>query len=318
MNKICVIGSLNMDLVIQSPKQPIMGETLMGSGFFTTQGGKGANQAVAIGKLGGNVSMIGCIGDDDFGKQLKENLIDNNINAEAVKIVENISSGVAVITVVDGNNCIIVDPGANNELTNEVVKANEQKIIESQMIVLQMEIPFESILEAVKIAKRNGVKVLLNPAPARSLPDSLLRDLDIITPNETECEIITGIKIDSIEAAKTAVKLLIQKGVKQVFITMGEKGVVYNDGDIISHKSPPKTVAVDSTAAGDSFTAAIALKLTEGCEIEEAVRFANQVGALTVSKKGAQSSLPTLDEVVGSNTKAVNMSANELDIKTEK
>ena len=298
MNKICVIGSLNMDLVIESPKQPIMGETIMGKGFFTTQGGKGANQAVAIAKLGGNVTMIGCIGDDDLGKQLKENLVTNNINADSVNVINNISSGVAVITVVNGDNCIIVDSGANNLLTPELIKANQNKIIDSKMIVMQMEIPFKSILEAVTIAKKNNVKVLLNPAPAKPLPDSLLCDIDILTPNETECEIITGIKINSIEDAETAVEYLVKKGVKQVFVTMGEKGVVYNDGEKISHQAPPKTVAVDSTAAGDSFTAAIALKLSEGSEIEEAVRFANQVGALTVSRKGAQASLPTYEEVV--------------------
>ena len=288
-----------MDLVIEASKLPVMGETIIGNGFIATQGGKGANQAVAIGRLGGEVSMLGYVGDDAFGKQLKLNLTNNNVNATMIKTISGVSSGVAVITIVDGNNCIIVDAGANGLVSPELVQAHEKEIKSCSMIVMQMEIPFESVMKAISLAKLHNVKVLLNPAPARYLPDDLLKMVDIITPNETECESITGIKINSIEDAKTAVQYLLKKGVSQVLITMGDKGVVYNNKDRLLHQLPPKATVVDTTAAGDSFTAAIALKLTEGDDIEDAVKFASQVGALTVSKKGAQSSLPTLAEVDG-------------------
>lgn len=297
MNKVLIIGSLNMDLVIEAPKLPVIGETLLGSGFITTQGGKGANQAVAMGRLGGNVAMLGCVGGDEFGRQLILNLQNNNVNVEMIKTLTDVSSGVAVITVVGGNNCIIVNPGANGFVSPEMVQAHEEEIKGSAMIVMQMEIPYESVVKATTLAKQNNVKVLLNPAPARPLPDELLKMVDIITPNETECEIITGIKINSIDDARTAVRYLMNKGISQVLVTLGKDGVVYNSKDTIIHQLPPETKAVDTTAAGDSFTAAIALKLTLGDDIDTAVRFANQVGALTVSKKGAQASLPTLAEV---------------------
>ena len=297
MNSILLIGSLNMDMVIEAPKLPVIGESLIGSGFMTTPGGKGANQAIAIARLGGAVNMIGCVGDDSFGKRLYDNLKNNHVGTHMIKTMENTSTGVAVITLVNGDNCIIVDTGANNQVLPENFEGFEDVIKESDLVVLQMEIPFETILEVVKLAAKHGTKILFNPAPAKQLPDNLLSQIDILTPNESECEIITGMSISSIDDAKNAALYLMNKGVKQVVITMGKRGVVYNDGTAIAHKEPPVVKAVDTTAAGDSFTAALAVKLSKGAQINEAIEFASYVGALTVTKKGAQESLPTLSEV---------------------
>ncbi|MBC7766308.1 MAG: ribokinase [Hyphomonadaceae bacterium] len=297
MKSICVIGSLNIDLVMEAPKLPIIGETIMGHDFMTTQGGKGANQAVAAARLGSHVEMIGCIGDDLFGQQLLSNLIENHVDVSGIRTISGVSSGIATITIVDGNNCIIVAPGANGYVTPALIMAHENTMKNSALAILQLEIPLESIIKAIEIAKKHGVKVLLNPAPAKYLPDELLSQIDILTPNETECESLTGIKIVTIDDAKAAVGFLMKKGIPQVLITLGKHGVVYNNGEEIKHKLPPAIDVVDTTAAGDSFTAAIAVKLVAGHSIDEAVAFANVVATLTVSKKGAQKSLPTIDEV---------------------
>ena len=296
--KIAVIGSLNMDMVITTPRVPVMGETILGSDFMTTPGGKGANQAVAIARLGGEVSMIGCVGHDYLGKDLLDNLSRNHVATDAIVVRSATSSGIAVIMIKDGDNCIIVDPGANATLTPELINQSEELIKESALIVLQLEIPLKTVEEAMKLAKKHGVKILLNPAPAVQLSDDLLSMVDIFTPNESECEIITGLEIKDIEDAKKAVHYLHhQKGIPQVIITLGERGVVYNNDSVLIHKVPPKVTAVDTTAAGDSFTGAITLALAEGKDIDEAVDFGMLVGALTVTKKGAQTSLPIREEV---------------------
>lgn len=297
MGKITIIGSINMDLVVCTPKIPIMGETVIGEGFMTAPGGKGANQAVAAARLGGQVSMVGCVGDDIFGKNLTKNLSKNNVSIRSIKTIQNKSTGIAVIVIKEGDNFIIVDPGANHELTPTMIDDVEDLIKESSIIVLQLEIPMESVKRAIKIAKKNKVKVLLNPAPAQKLDDRLLADVDIITPNETESEIITGIPIRSVDDAKKAVEYLKKKGIPQVIVTMGKHGVVYNSGTDIINKPVPDVEVVDTTAAGDSFTGALSVAITEGKTIDEAIDFANIVGTLTVTKKGAQTSLPTIEDV---------------------
>lgn len=293
MHKITVIGSLNMDLVVNTPKVPSIGETLLGSGFMTVPGGKGANQAVAAARLGGQVSMIGCVGNDIFGKDLIKNLQDNRVDVKSVKIVDESSTGVAMIVVENGDNFIIVDPGANFRITPQMIDSIEMLIKSSYIIMLQLEIPYDIVDYAVNMAYQNNVKVLLNPAPARRLSDELLSKVDIFTPNELECEMITGIPIKSVEDAKTAVEYLRNKGIGNVIITMGKNGVVYNSGDSIIHKPVPKVKVMDTTAAGDSFSGAVAVALTESESIDEAVDFGNKVGTLTVMKKGAQISLPS-------------------------
>lgn len=297
MAGIIVIGSLNMDLVINAPRMPVIGESIIGGGFITAPGGKGANQAVAAARLGGQVTMVGCLGNDVFGSSLLKNLKDNNINIENVKILEGVSTGIAVIVLVSGDNFIVVDPGANAMLTPEHIESLDEQIGRSDIMLVQLEIPIETVERAITMAKRHGVKVLLNPAPARSLPDSLLSKVDIFTPNESECGIVTGIQAESVDSASMAVKYLLGKGIPQVVITMGAKGVVYNKGSNIIHKPAYRVNVVDTTAAGDSFSGALSVALSQGKGIDEAVDFASAVGALTVTKKGAQPSLPTLEEV---------------------
>ena len=297
MNKITVLGSLNMDMVINTPRIPVMGETIHGQGFATFPGGKGANQAVAAARLGGDVKMIGCVGVDSFGQDLIGNLIQNNVGVENIKTVAGISTGIAVIVIKEGNNFIILDSGANFKLQPEDVDRVSDIIKTSDILMLQLEIPMEVVEKAVRTAKEYGVKVLLNPAPAKSLPDELLSEIDIFTPNESEAEFITGINIKSVPDAQNAVKYLMDKKIGQVVITLGSQGVVYNRGNKIIHKPVTRVKVVDTTAAGDSFSGALAVALSNNMTIDEAVDFANIVGTITVTRKGAQSSLPLLSEV---------------------
>jgi len=301
MSGIVVIGSLNMDLVVTTPKIPVMGETVLGSGFMTVPGGKGANQAVTAAKLGGKVSMVGCVGNDTFSGILLNNLKKYSVDTSNVKIVDGVPTGVAMIVVNEGNNFIIVDPGANYQLTPQMIDSVGELIKKSYILAVQLEIPLDAVERAIDIAKDNKVKVLLDPAPARKLEDSLLAKVDIITPNETECEIITGLPVKSTDDAKKAVEYLMGKGIPNVIVTMGGKGVVYNSGKEILHKTVPKVKVVDTTAAGDSFTGAVAVALSQGKSIDEAVDLGNKVGTLTAMKKGAQTSLPTLEEVLNFN-----------------
>lgn len=297
LHKITVVGSLNMDLVVTTPRIPALGETILGSGFFTAPGGKGANQAVAAARLGGMVSMIGCVGNDLFGRELLQNLAGNGVNIEHIRQLNGTPTGIAMITVKDGDNFIIVDPGANAGLTPVMIDGVEELIKECFIVVIQLEIPLETVEKSINLAKKHGVKVLLNPAPAVDLPDELLQKVDIITPNEKECERLTGLAVNSVEDAKAALRLLKDKGIPQVLITLGAGGVVYNCGDEVVHKPARCVEAVDSTAAGDAFTGALAAALAAGEDIHSAVEFANAAGALTVTKSGAQQSLPAGKDV---------------------
>lgn len=297
MNKITVIGSLNADMVICTPRVPKMGETLSGSGFGIFPGGKGANQAVAAARLGGDVSMVGCVGSDAPGQSLVENLKCNNVDTKYVKILDNISTGVAVIVIKDGDNFIILDAGANGQITTAQVEGAEELIAASDILMLQLEIPLPVVERAVEIARKHNVKVLLNPAPACILPDTLLRNIDIITPNESECELLTGNKITSADDAVEATRKLLEKGVKRVVVTLGDKGAVYIDKEMVLHKGVPKVDVVDTTAAGDSFSGALAVALASGKPIDKAMDFANRTAGITVTRKGAQTSLPHLHEV---------------------
>lgn len=297
MNKITVLGSLNMDMVINTPRIPAMGETIHGQGFATFPGGKGANQAVAAAKLGGDVEMIGCVGEDSFGRDLIGNLTKNNVKVENIRTIPRTSTGIAVIVIKDGNNFIILDSGANFKLQPEDVAKVSDIIKNSDILMLQLEIPLEVVERAITTAKDYGVKVLLNPAPGRFLTDELLSRIDILTPNESECEIITGISIKSVSDAENAVRYLMDKKIKQVVITLGSQGVVYNRDNEVIHKPVPEVKVVDTTAAGDSFSGALAVALSNNMTIDEAVDFANIVGTITVTRKGAQSSIPLLSEV---------------------
>lgn len=297
MKKILVIGSLNMDLVINTGKIPVMGETVLGSGFLTAPGGKGANQAVAAAKLGGDVTMVGCIGNDVFGEQLIENLKKSHAKTEYIGVVDEISSGIAVITVKDGNNSIIVAPGANNCLTPQRIVELENLIKNCSFMILQMEIPIETVNTAIDLARKHGVTVVLNPAPAITLDEEFLSRVDLLVLNESESEIITRRNVKSVDDAKSVIMTLNEIGVKQVVVTMGGKGAVYNDGKNIVHALVPNVKVVDTTAAGDSFIGALTVALSQGKSMEQAVGYANIVGTLTVTKKGAQISLPDTKDV---------------------
>ncbi len=292
MSLITVVGSLNMDLVVNTPRIPVIGESVLGWGFMTNPGGKGANQAVAASRLGAKVNMVGCVGNDLFGEDIINNLAVNGVDSSNIRRLDNVPSGIAVILIKDGDNCIIIDPGANSKVDAGMADAIDKSVAGSGILLLQLEIPMEAVKMAVGIAKRHGVRVLLNPAPAARLDDDLLRTIDIITPNESECQSITGLPVKSIDEAKAAVAWFMDKGIRQVIITLGSNGVVYNSGSKVLHKPVPKVKVIDTTAAGDSFTAAVAVALSEGKGIDDAVAFANAVGTLTVQKKGAISSLP--------------------------
>ena len=291
MKNILIIGSINIDLVINTDILPKLGETIHGRNFMTAYGGKGANQAVAVAKLYGKADMIGAVGSDEFGKLLKGNLEANHVETKGVKIADT-NSGVAVITVCGGDNHIILDGGANDAVSPAWIDENLDLIKNADIVIFQLEIPMETIIYAAKKAKECGCKVLLNPAPAAKLPEELLTYTDIIIPNEHEAAIITGH-----ENEVDALKALYDNGNRNVIVTLGSKGCIYNDGKEIKSQTPFKVKAVDSTAAGDSFIGGYCSALCEGKTMEEAIRFATAVSAITVSRPGASVSIPTRTEV---------------------
>lgn len=297
MKNICVIGSLNMDLVVNVDTMPKPGQTLLGGNFKEVPGGKGANQAVAMARLEGNVSMIGKVGNDSFGKTLIEALNNDNVNTNHVHIA-NCSTGVAFITVdKNAQNSIVVAPGANFQLTKDDIDKNIDCIKNSDIVVIQLETPLETVKYALQIAKDLNKYTILNPAPAVKLDDEIIKNVDLLTPNETELEIIAEIKIENEDDINKAANKIVEKGVKELIITLGSKGSLYINEEKSFFKPAYKVKAVDTTAAGDSFTGALAVALSNNKTMEEAMDFASKVGALSVIKKGAQSSLPTLKDV---------------------
>lgn len=295
---ILVVGSLNMDLVVNTSRIPVCGETVLGKNFAQISGGKGGNQADAIAKLGATVHMIGKVGTDDFGSRLKESLQADGVNVEAVFATDAAATGVAAILVDEkGNNCITVASGANFELTKEDLVAHKGLFDEAQILLLQLEVPMETVVESLIMAKDAGKTTILNPAPAAHLADDVWETIDIITPNETELAFLTGLPTGSVEEAEIAAKTLLAKGVAQVLVTLGGNGALLVSQNGTKHWSSHKVEAVDTTAAGDSFNGALTVALEEGKTVEEAVEFAMAVGALTVTRAGAQSSLPLRAEV---------------------
>lgn len=295
---IVVIGSLNMDMVVRTNRAPNAGETLMGQAFALSPGGKGANQAVAAARLGAEVSMIGSVGKDTFGSEMLEIIKQEGIHIEHISVSETEATGVASIVIEeDGENRIIVVPGANIDLSVEDIQALEPVISQAELIVMQLEMELAMSEHAIAIAHRHGIPVILNPAPARVLKDEMLGQVSYLTPNETEAGILTGMTVDSLEAAEQAARILLQKGVKNVIVTLGSKGALIVNAE--GAKSVPgfPVKAIDTVAAGDSFNGALAQQLVLGKTLEEAVSFANAVGALAVGKEGAIPSLPLLSEV---------------------
>ncbi len=295
--KIIVIGSMNADLVIHSPQMPNLGETLTGSNFQINAGGKGLNQAVAIAKLGGDVSFLGVVGEDSNGELLLNELYNSNVDFKGFKTKE-APTGIAMITVVDGNNFIILDAGANAELTPEVIESYSDLIAECEYCVMQLEIPVETVLKVCEIANKSCTKIILNPAPYKELPNEVFSKIDFVIPNEHEAHDLTGIYPSDEESTQKAILKLKQMGVKNIIITLGERGCAYSVENEIVFKSAIKTNVVDTTSAGDTFVGALVSKLSQNETLENAVLFATKAAAITVSREGASKSIPYANEIM--------------------
>ncbi len=298
MNEILVIGSSNTDMVVKTDELPLPGETKLGGTFFMNAGGKGANQAVAAARLGGNVTLVTKLGDDIFGRQTLEGLKKENINTNYVFFDESNPSGTALIIVnAMGENCIVVAPGANANLFPADIEKVEN-LRYAGIILLQLEIPMDTINYVAKLAKVNKQKLILNPAPAQKLNDELLRGLYLITPNETEAFDLTGILVKDEISASAAADFLLKKGVENVIITLGREGAFFQNDQLKIKINAPVVEPLDTTAAGDTFNGAITVALTENMEWDNAIRFAVRAASISVTRMGAQSSVPYRKEII--------------------
>ncbi|MDC3132758.1 ribokinase [Flavobacteriaceae bacterium] len=297
MKKILVIGSSNTDLITRVKNFPAPGETIVGKEYLEVMGGKGANQAMASHRLGGKVQFISCLGDDANGKNALAYYQQEGLNASSSLIVNGIASGTAIIIVDEqGENSIIITPGANNKLSSTYLSSIENSISEADIMLLQMEIPYETVKEACAMAKKNGTKVILNVAPARPIDNELLKNIDILVVNETEAETISGEKIDNI-GKEEVVNLLLEKGVHTVVLTLGKKGCYFKDNERSMHLGAFEVEAVDTTAAGDTFCGALAAEIARGKSWEDSLIFATAASAICITKMGAQPSIPKEKEV---------------------
>ena len=297
--KIVLAGSLNMDMVMKVDHHPVPGETILASGLNYNPGGKGANQAFAVGRLGGNIQMIGCVGQDDNGRALKANLARANVDTSTVVELPDVPTGLAAITVDSkGENAITVVSGANFALTPAMVESMEEVVASADFVMTQLETPLDTVMCLARLAKKYGKTMILDPAPAvPNLPAELLAMVDLMKPNETELGILTGMPTETVEEVAAAAAVLIGKGVRHVIVTLGGKGAVLNDASGYQVIPGHKVEVVDTTAAGDSFTAAVVNGLAEGMELEEAICFAHTISAIVVTRPGAQSSVPNAEEV---------------------
>ncbi len=296
--KVVVIGSLNMDLVTRAPRLPRGGETLIGESFATVSGGKGANQAVAAARLGAQVSMVGCVGSDAYGEELRGALLAEQIDCQAVSTVDD-SSGVALIVVDDySQNAIVIVAGANGALTPAVIDRFDAVLRAADVIICQLEVPDATVGHALKRGRELGKTVILNPAPAsRPLPADWYASIDYLIPNESEASALSGLPVDSLASAETAASRLISLGAGKVIITLGAQGSVFANGKGFEHFPASKVKAVDTTAAGDTFVGGFAAALAAGKSEADAIRFGQVAAALSVTRAGAQPSIPTLSDV---------------------
>lgn len=299
MQMLCVLGSINIDHVMRVSYFPQAGETIIGKSYQLAYGGKGANQAVAAARLGADVQFIAAIGADQMGQTMKNAFAADGINTQGIITIEQQNTGLAMIQVADnGENNIAIHAGANAALGAEKVIAQQSMITESAMLLTQLETPVDAILKAVTIAKQAGKTTLLNPAPAQALPSELLKQIDIITPNETETQILTGIAVHDEGSAAQAANILHRQGINIVIITLGAKGAYLSQQNTNAEMITGFQVeAIDSTAAGDTFNGALATALLEGKDMRDAIRFAHAAAALSVTKLGAQNAIPYRQEV---------------------
>lgn len=301
MKKLLVIGSLNLDMVVNVDHTPVVGETILSDQMQLIPGGKGANQACAAGKLGVDVALLGAVGRDSYGEIQKKSLREAGVDVSKLVCREDSATGIAMITVnSEGDNCIVVVSGANSTLSPEDIDNNRKLLEECDVVIFQLEIPLDTVCYAAKLAKELGKTVILDPAPVpKEFPEELYQYVDVIKPNETEMAMLMGISDTEIEEhLPEAASELRARGVKNVVVTLGGKGIFIDSEELGVCRIPAMKVdAIDTTAAGDSFTAALAAKLMEGKNLKEAAEFANCVSAIVVTRKGAQSSIPTLEEV---------------------
>ena len=297
-NPIFVIGSINTDMVAMTKNLPAPGETVMGGEFMMTAGGKGANQAVSAARLGGEVTMVGRLGEDIFGDQSIACLKRESINCDFIGRDPIAASGVALISVDDkGENHIVVAPGANNQLDQKKVRAALDSMPDNAIILLQLEIPLDTVAYIVEAARGTSRKVILDPAPAPTYPLNFLNELYLITPNETEATKLTGTEVTDNKSAEVAAKKLMATGVKNVAITMGAKGVLLAQENTIKFIPSPKVKAIDTTAAGDCFNGALSVGIASGLSLEEGIKRACHAASISVTRKGAQDSMPYIKEI---------------------
>ena len=296
---ILIVGSSNTDMVINAGHLPVPGETIIGKSFFMNPGGKGANQAVAAARLGGHVTFICKTGNDIFGKQSIDIFENEGIDISYLVSDSDNPSGVALITVDDnGENCIVVASGANGTLSADDIRESQNVIENASIVLMQLEIPVPTVHYIAETAASKNVKVILNPAPACQLPDELLRHISIITPNEKEAEMLTGIPVNNTDSAADAAKRLHAKGINTVIITLGSKGALVSENNTIELIPAPHVKAVDTTAAGDIFNGSLAVALSEGQPLRDAVAFACSAASISVTRKGAQASAPYRKELI--------------------
>lgn len=299
-NSIVAVGSLNMDLVGCASRLPVPGETITGHTFFDAPGGKGANQAYAAAKLGGQVSMLGRVGSDDFGRRMRSNLEQAGCDVSGVIPISGVPSGIALIFVADnGQNSILLAPGANALFSAEHIAVSLEHFRRARVVLLQLEIPLSTVLAAARAARDSGSRVVLDPAPAQPLTDDVFQLTDILTPNESEAAILAGFAPGNLDVARAASigQQLQDRGAPVVIVKLGDQGCVLVSDRKPLHLSAPRVKAIDTTAAGDVFNGALAVALAEGLNLEASCRFANRAAAVSVTRRGAQSASPTRAEI---------------------
>ena len=289
MKNILVIGSSNTDMVIRVGSLPLPGETVLGDQFQISAGGKGANQAIAAQRAGATVRFLGAVGSDDFGKAAIDALVDEGIDTDAVQVIGGVPSGVALILVdQNGENCIAVAPGANAHITPEVVHEYGHIFPHVGFLLVQLEMPMDAVEKAIALAAENNVKVILNPAPAASLSDTLLKNLFCITPNASELKTLTGKEVRNAETAAAAASVLLQRGVQNVVVTLGEAGALICNSDGTHHEKAVAVQVVDTTGAGDTFNGVFTAKLAAGKSLRDALRLAVAAASLSVQYAGVR------------------------------